>query len=65
MSGGKNTLVFDEIKNAVANIFKVNYYDANRETRVKFDANDNGWGATLEQQQTKDRGFGSRSNPGT
>ena len=43
-------MVLDAIKNAVANISKVNYYDANRDTRVKCDASHNGLGATLEQQ---------------
>ena len=43
-------MVFDAIKNAVANISKVSYYDANRETRVKCYACHNGLGATLEQQ---------------
>ena len=46
----EHTVVFDAIKNALANISKVNYYDANRETRVKCDASHNGLGATLEQQ---------------
>ena len=48
--GDEHTVVFDAIKNAVANISKVNYYDANRDTRVKCDASHNGLGATLEQQ---------------
>ena len=42
--------MFDAIKNAVANISKLYYYDANRETRVICDASHNGLGATLEQQ---------------
>ena len=42
--------MFDAIKNAVANISKLNYYDANCETRVICDASHNGLGATLEQQ---------------
>ena len=48
--GDEHTVVFDAIKEAVANITKVNYYDANRETRVKCDASHDGLGATLEQQ---------------
>ena len=47
-------MVFESIKNAVANISKVNYYAANLERRVKCDASHNGLGATLEQQ--KDEG---------
>ena len=42
--------MFDAIKKAVANITKVHYYDANRETRVKCDASHDGLGATLEQK---------------
>ena len=48
--GDEHTVVFNPLKNAVANISKVHYYDANRETRVKCDASHNGLGATLEQQ---------------
>ena len=48
--GGEHTVVFDAIKNAVANITKENYYDANRETRVKCDSSHDGLRATLEQQ---------------
>ena len=53
--GDEHTEVFDAIKEAVANITKVHYYDANRETRVKCDASHDGLGATLEQQ--KDEGL--------
>ena len=49
--GNEDTVVFDAIKTAVANITKVHYYDANRETRVKCDASHDGLGATLEQQK--------------
>ena len=48
--GDEHTVVFDAIKTAVANLTKENYYDANRETRVKCDASHDGLGATLEQQ---------------
>ena len=48
--GDEHTVVFNAIKEAVANITKVYYYDANRETRVKCDASHDGLGATLEQQ---------------
>ena len=48
--GDEHTAVFDVIKEAVANITKVHYYDANRETRVKCDASHDGLSATLEQQ---------------
>ena len=48
--GDEHTLVFDAIKNAVAKISKVNYYDANRETRFNCNASHNSLGATLEQQ---------------
>ena len=48
--GDEHTVVFDAIKNAVAKITKLNYYDANRDTRVKCDASHDGLGATLEQQ---------------
>ena len=46
----EDTVRFDAIKEAVANITKVHYYDANRETRVKCDASHDGLGATLEHQ---------------
>ena len=49
--GNEHTVVFDAIKTAVANITKVHYYDANRETRVKCDARHDDLGATLEQQK--------------
>ena len=39
------------IKEAVANITKVHYYDANRETSVKCDSSHDGLGDTLEQQK--------------
>ena len=42
--------MFNAIKEAVASITKVHYYDATRETRVKCDASHDGLGATLEQQ---------------
>ena len=48
--GDEHTVVFNAIKEAVANITKVRYYDATRETRVKCDASHDGLGATLEQQ---------------
>ena len=48
--GDEHTVVFNTIKEAVANITKVYYHDATRETRVKCDASHDGLGATLEQQ---------------
>ena len=39
-----------EYKNAVANISKVNYYNANKSARVKCDANHNELNSTIEQQ---------------
>ena len=48
--GDEHTVVFNAIKEAVANITKVYNYDAYRETRVKCDASHDGLGATLEQQ---------------
>ena len=49
-----HTVVFNAIKGAVANITKVHYYDAIRETRVKCDASHNGLGATLKQQNDEE-----------
>ena len=49
--GENHSKVFEEIKKAVANITKLNYYDPLKETRVKFDANHSGLGASLEQQK--------------
>ena len=48
--GDEHTVVLDAIKEAVAKITNVHFYDANRETRVKCDASHDGLGATLEQQ---------------
>ena len=48
------TEVFEEIKQAVANIAKLNYYDPAREIRVKCDASHSGLGASLEQQTGND-----------
>ena len=52
--GDDHTVVFNAIKEAVANITKVHYYDANRETRVKCEASHDGLGATLEQQNDEE-----------
>ena len=51
--GHEYTEVFEEIKQAVANIAKLNYYDPIRDTRVKCDASHSGLGASLEQQTEK------------
>ena len=51
--GTEHNEVFEEIKKAVANIAKLNYYDPNRDTRVKCDASHSGLGASLEQQTEK------------
>ena len=47
--GEKHSLIFEKIKTAVANIAQINYYDPQKETRVKCDASHSGLGATLEQ----------------
>ena len=46
---GKHSLIFEEIRKAVAKIAQINYYDPHKDTRVKCDANHSGLGATLEQ----------------
>ena len=51
--GPEYTDVIEEIKQAVANIAKLNYYDPIRDTRVKWDASHSGLGASLEQQTEK------------
>ena len=51
--GPEYTEVFEEIKQAVANIAKLNYYDPVRDTRVKCDGSHSGLGASLEQQTEK------------
>ena len=45
----EQSVVFEELKKAVANIAKLNYYDPAKETRVKSDASYSGLGASLEQ----------------
>ena len=48
--GTEYTEIFEDIKKAVANIAKLNYYDPTKETWVKCDASHSGLGASLEQQ---------------
>ena len=38
MGGGKHSLIFEEIKNAVARIAQINHFDPHKDTRVKCDA---------------------------
>ena len=45
----KHSVVFEEIKKAVANIALLNDFNPSRETRVKCDASHSGLGATLDQ----------------
>ena len=47
----KHSVIFDEIKKAVANIAKINYYNPEKDTPVKCNANHSGLGATLEQKK--------------
>ena len=44
--GEKHSLIFDEIKKAVARIAQINYYDPLKDTRVKCHAGHSGLGAT-------------------
>ena len=46
----KHSIIFDEIKQAVANIAKINFYNPARETQVKCYASHSGLGATLEEK---------------
>ena len=48
--GEQHSLIFEEIKNAVAKIAQIHYYDPKKDTRVKCDASHSGLGATLEQK---------------
>ena len=48
--GTEYTEIIEDIKKAVANIAKLNYYDPAKETRVKCDASHSGLGASLEKQ---------------
>ena len=45
----QHSVVFEDIKKAVANIALLNYYDPLKQTRIKCDASHSGRGATLEQ----------------
>ena len=45
----QHSVVFEDIKKAVANIALLNYYDPAKQSRVKCDASHSGLGATLEQ----------------
>ena len=62
---GKNTQLFESIRNAVANISSIHYYDSSRKTRVDFDASDNQLGATLEQQTNNGHRLQSLSHQDT
>ena len=52
--GGKHSLIFDEIKKAVARIAQSNYYNPTKDTRVNCDASLSGLWATLEQRIAND-----------
>ena len=47
--GKLNSLTFEEIKKAVANIAQLNYFNPSKETRVKCDASHSGVGATQKK----------------
>ena len=48
--GEQHSLIFEEIKKAVAKIAQIHYYDPKKDTRLKCDASHSGLGATLEQK---------------
>ena len=50
----KHSLIFEEIKKAVAQIAQINYYDPLKDTRVKCDASNSALGASLEQKTNED-----------
>ena len=54
MNGRRHTQKnFDEIKEAVANIATINYYNPAKDTQDKCDASHSGHGATLKQKQRR------------
>ena len=48
--GVEHSIIFEEIKTAVARIAQIHYYDPKKDTRVKCDASHSGLGAALEQK---------------
>ena len=52
--GDKHSLIFDEIKEAVARIAQTSYYNPLKDTGVKCDAIHSGLGATLEHRIVDD-----------
>ena len=60
MNAGTNSIFFDEIKKAVANLAQINYYNPLKDTRV---ASRSGLEATLEQG--KGTGWGRGLEKGT
>ena len=48
--GKQHSLIFEEIKKAVARIAQNHYYHPKKDTRLKCDASHSGLGATLEQK---------------
>ena len=49
--GEEHSMIFEEIKTAVARIAQIYYYDPKKDTRVKCDASHSSLGATLEQKK--------------
>ena len=52
----KHSIIFDEIKRAVANIAQIIYYNPANDTQVRCDASHIGLRATLDQKQRWGRG---------
>ena len=53
----QHSLIFEEMKKAVARIAQINYYNLLKDTRVKCDASHSGLGQPWSKRQTRKNGY--------